>query len=377
MRTLLLIEPALTGHRFRFIRWFTDEALARGWNVVISTDPVYRLHPALQTMGGRERVAIRFHDFTCQAGVNTAAMIRQEFAYRRHFRTVFRTARQQGPIDLVVIPYVDYCLYAMGLMGSPFEGAPWAGVAMRPAFHYHAFGLTSVRPSALTRIKRQLFLRLTTSHDLAALAVLDPYLAKYVARRRPNSRVHYLQDPTDAAPPSISRDSARHRLGLPPERPIVLLYGSIDTRKGVRELLAAHASQAPDHRPHVVLAGRLHVKVKAAPDVTIMDRFISDEEESLLFAACNVVWIGYRGHLGSSGVLWQSLAFHRPVIACKDGLVGRFTQDANLGVTVDVENHTDIAAVLRDLPIFAPNGALRPLAGRDFAASLFKLAGMI
>jgi len=157
----------------------------------------------------------------------------------------------------------------------------------------------------------------------------------------------------------------------------VLLYGSIDTRKGVRELLAAHASLAPDHRPHVVLAGRLDVNVEAAPDVTIMDRFISDEEESLLFAACNVVWIGYRGHLGSSGVLWQSLAFHRPVIACKDGLVGRFTRDANLGVTVDVENHTDIAAVLRDLPIFAPNGALRPLAGRDFAASLFKLAGMI
>jgi glycosyltransferase involved in cell wall biosynthesis len=247
---------------------------------------------------------------------------------------------------------------------------------MRPAFHYHAFGLTNERPSTLARIKQRLFLRLAVSKSLAALAVLDPHLAQCVATRVPNSRIRYLQDPTDAEPPSLSRRSARHRLELPAEKPIVLLYGSVDARKGVRELLAAHSSLAPGQRPHVVIAGRLHIAVKAAADMTIMDRFISDEEETLLFAACDVVWIGYRGHLGSSGVLWQSLAFHRPVIACREGLVGWLTRAGNLGVTVDVGNLSQVAAALREVPIFTPNRTLQPLSGRDFASDLFTLAGM-
>jgi glycosyltransferase involved in cell wall biosynthesis len=376
MRRLLLIEPALTGHRFLFVRWIADAALTRGYRIVIATDPTYRSHPTLQTLSDCNGVEVRFHDFACPAGEGIANMVRREFAYRSHFKAVARTTRQEGPLDLVVIPYADYCLYAMALSPSPFMDIPWAGVSMRPSFHCHAFGMTDEPPSLIARIKQQLFLRLATSGQLAALAVFDPYLAQFVATRRAKSRVHYLQQPIDTAPPIVPRHHARSRLGLPVAKPIVLLYGSIDARKGVQELLAAQSSLPAAQRPHVVIAGRLHLKLEATNDLTIIDRFVSDEEEALLFGACNAVWVGYRGHLGSSAVLWQALAFERPVIACKDGLIGQIARTETLGITVDTGNPAEVAAALRNLPFFAPRGTLEPASGRDFVAKLFKQAGL-
>jgi glycosyltransferase involved in cell wall biosynthesis len=67
----------------------------------------------------------------------------------------------------------------------------------------------------------------------------------------------------------------------------------------------------------------------------VLDTFISSETELDLFSACDVVWLGYKGHYGMSGVLVQAYRFGKPVVATADGLIGWFCRTGELGPVVD------------------------------------------
>jgi len=67
----------------------------------------------------------------------------------------------------------------------------------------------------------------------------------------------------------------------------------------------------------------------------VLDRFIDSETEQDLFSACDVVWLGYKGHYGMSGVLVQAYRSGKPLIATADGLIGWFCRDGELGPVID------------------------------------------
>jgi glycosyltransferase involved in cell wall biosynthesis len=67
----------------------------------------------------------------------------------------------------------------------------------------------------------------------------------------------------------------------------------------------------------------------------VLDHFISGETESDLFSACDVVWLGYKGHYGMSGVLVQAYRSGTPLIATADGLIGWFCGDGELGPVIN------------------------------------------
>jgi len=75
-------------------------------------------------------------------------------------------------------------------------------------------------------------------------------------------------------------------------------------------------------------------------------------------------------------VLWQALAFERPVIGCDEGLIGWLTRTKNLGVTVRVSDKQAVADALRTFPKTANLASgLSPLPGPDFAAHLLQAIG--
>jgi glycosyltransferase involved in cell wall biosynthesis len=91
-----------------------------------------------------------------------------------------------------------------------------------------------------------------------------------------------------------------------------------------------------------------------------MDRFITAEEELDLFSACDVVWLGYKGHYGMSGVLVQAYRFGKAVVATADGLIGWFCRTGELGTVVDDLSVTSINRafdkVFEERPAAAPAG---------------------
>ena len=80
-----------------------------------------------------------------------------------------------------------------------------------------------------------------------------------------------------------------------------------------------------------------------------MNKFVDAESEQMVFAASDVVWLGYRGHFAMSGVLVLAAKARRVIIATRYGLIGWHTRVKRLGITVDVEDISSVKDALIQL----------------------------
>jgi glycosyltransferase involved in cell wall biosynthesis len=265
-------------------------------------------------------------------------------------------ASRNRVVSLVVVPYVDYFLLALPFLRSPFGKTPWVGVTMRSNFHHHLVGVRSPNRPLINAVKSRLFARAIRVGGMKTLLTIDPTLPDWWKKtaKPAGATVDYLADPfpdARAADPA----AARQRLGLS-DGAHVLVYGAINDRKGLFELMDALAARTGgSHAPTLVIAGaqdeefRAQIAASAAritPKPVVLDRFISNETELDLFSACDVVWLGYKGHYGMSGVLVQAFRFGKPVVATADGLIGWFCRTGELGPVID---DLSVAAINRAL----------------------------
>ncbi|WP_347814152.1 glycosyltransferase [Paraburkholderia sp. BL10I2N1] len=219
---------------------------------------------------------------------------------------------------------------------------------MRALFHHHQMGVRAPRRPLVNAVKAELFRRALRSSGMKTLLSIDPTLCDWCARAtvRHGTAIDYLPDPS---PDVIARDpsEARRRLQLTAGKHL-LVYGAITDKKGIRELFDA-LSRRRD-APTVIVAGeqdadmRAYIEGAAArltPGPAIVDRFITEDFEQDLFAACDAIWLGYKGHYGMSGVLVQAYRFKKPVIATADGLIGWFCRNGEMGpVIADLSSDT-------------------------------------
>jgi glycosyltransferase involved in cell wall biosynthesis len=207
-------------------------------------------------------------------------------------------------------------------------------------------------------VKSLLFRRSVHTKGLRTLLSIDPTLPEWVGRAKPKhgASVEYVADPFPDAK-AEDRLVARERLGLDPDGRYLLVYGSISERKGICELSEALAGMKD--APTLLLAGEQDPDIRGfmrafipilKPSPVILDRFISTDMERDLFSACDVVWLGYKGHYGMSGVLVQAYRFDKPVVATGEGLIGWFCRDGQLGPCLE---DLSAASITRALGVVA------------------------
>lgn len=351
MKNILLIEPHMNGHHGIYLRWIVRGAAERNWRVFIATFDNSLDHPMFKTMLDECKEAPEIitlpsptTDYTQKSGL--WGLLRREIFYRRLFGQFYNEAIQQTTPDFVFLPYLDYCAYAIGLLGSPFGRTPWAGLAMRPAFHYKEVGIIGPH-SRLLLPKQLLFLRMFKQKKLQTLFTIDPSLYEYLRNRASScaEKVYYLRDPAEFRG-DIRKEDARTLLQIPKEAVVVLVYGTINYRKGAEILLSAAVDPEFPTNVHILLAGRQEPEVvcllrspltkslRSSGRLHQMDKFLTDKEEYMVFKASDIAWLGYRGHYTMSGILVQAGCMGLPVIACKEGLIGWFAKKYDLGVVL-------------------------------------------
>jgi glycosyltransferase involved in cell wall biosynthesis len=350
--TILVIEPDFSGHRWRYAEWAGQACVEAGYQCVIVTASANATHPLAQRLAAGNRndngtgsnadLQITFVDPPAEASRASLSSV-SYVRYFRHFQHIYRTVSREYRVVLAVVPYVDYFFYALPFLGSPFGNTPWIGITMRAAFHHHEAGVRAPRRPLVNAIKEQLFRRAVRTGGLKTLLTIDPTLSDWCASHpEPGAApVQYLADPS---PDAVPGDPwlARERLGLPGYGQYVLVYGSIGERKGIFELIEALAAR--EDAPTLVIAGAQEKDARAplrdalaqlSPEPVVLDRFIDSDAEQDLFSACDIIWLGYKGHYGMSGVLVQAYRAGRPVIATADGLIGWFCRDGELGPVID------------------------------------------
>lgn len=369
---VLVLEPRANGHHGPYAQWMVEGLLNHGCDVTLLTYKESLKHEAMQqlvdrarsTSGNRLKV-FGIHERRKPETLRDrpGGLIFRELAYYFMFRRWFR--RQQNNegvmVDAIFLPYADYCLYAIGLLGSPFDECPWSGVAMRPSFHYQDAGVIAPRPS-MARIKRVLFYRIFRIGRIRRLLVVDEPLAQTLAKKVevPKEKWQFLPEPVELGELPV-RTSARQKFDLSPDRKTLLVYGAITMRKGIKELLEALLEPDFPSEIDVLLAGKHSEEVRnllrkpSVQELVItsrirsIDRFIRDEEQGALYSAADMVWLGYRKHYTASGVLLQAARAGKPVITANLGLVAWQTKRYGLGRVVDPSNPGAVAAAIKAL----------------------------
>jgi glycosyltransferase involved in cell wall biosynthesis len=374
----------------QYVRWIARGMINNGYDLQLVTFPESLDHPLYSVMQEECQHRIRpvllpdYGGLSEEALLNQSgllALLRRELTYHRLYRSFFRRVQREERPDVVFVPYMDYLTYAAALLGSPFGDIPWAGIVMRPSFHLESMGIPGPR-SRLDRLKEKLFFRLLKNKALKKLLSIDESLVDYVSMERPElaDRIDYLPDPAELVGDS-SKESARQRLGIPLDATVILVYGALTARKGIDSLLLAAGEDGFPPRVHLLLAGRQSQDVAnllRSPQAQSLrsdgrlheqNCFLDDNEEYDAFKASDIVWMGYRGHYTTSGVLVQSGAMGLPVISCMEGVIGWLTRKHGLGLSVEIDNPSAVAEAVAILECSSETAAVLRENALRFAAS--------
>jgi len=349
MNSLLIIEPHMNGHHGVYLRWIVQGAVERNFRVFLGTFEDSVTHPLFKNIleeyrDALEIITLSTPDIDYMKDTSTGGLVRRELAYRKLFRRFYHKTLQRTRPDFVLLPFLDYCTYAIALLGSPFGQTPWAGIVMRPAFHYKVMGIIGPR-SLLLMPKKLLFFHLLAQKKLRSLFTIDPSLFEYLKTGSSSSgqKAHYLRDPSEFKD-NIEKDVARRLLCLPKDAIVLLVYGTINYRKGVDALLSAAAHPNFPANVHILLAGRQGPKAErllcsnlgeylmSSGRLHVINKYLADEEESIVFKAADIVWLVHRKHYTMSGTLVQAGRIGLPIVACEEGLIGWFAKKYDLGV---------------------------------------------
>lgn len=363
---LLIFEPQASGHRMvLYLRNIVREAVRRRWTIHIVTTSSALDHPAYRLL--MEEYGDHFTVSTMSAAEFPSAapsiqnLLRFQFQQFRAFAQAYREIRDEVQPDVIYANSFNSFDKATGVLGSPFRGTPLVGMLLGVKFHHRSMGITGSN-SRNDWFYQRLFARLLRASGLATVLVMDPALIPYMEQRplKDSHKVKYIPDVAHLSG-NVSRETARRALGIDDHQIVVLVYGVLSERKGIRSLLNSlrHLGQASNVVALLVGAQDASMRhLLAEPEVKalsgarmlrVTEGFVDEECEFMAFKVADIVWLGYEGFYGTSGVLLQAGLAGLPVVACKQGMIGWLVQRHGLGEMLATMDRAEIASSIHRL----------------------------
>jgi glycosyltransferase involved in cell wall biosynthesis len=347
------------------VRRIAREVIRRGIRLKLLTRENCLDHPGYLAiraeLGDRLETCLLAGPALAERWADGGNLLLRQVGYYWMYRRFFRSLPQEDRPDVVFCPVLDQCDKVISVLGTPFGRVPWGGIPMLIKFHYGTMGARRGR-KRLDRLKEHLFKRLLREQGLVAIFTIDELLYKYVREYQNglSSKVHHVGDPVDLAG-GLTREEARERLGLPRDAVLILVYGALEPRKGVEELLEASGDPRFPGCVHVLLAGRQDRgireilqgpaarRLRGLGRLIERDGYLSAEEEWESFRAADIVWLGYKNFHTMSGVMVQAAAMGLPIVASQEGLIGWTAAKHELGPVIDVGDRSAIVGAVAGL----------------------------
>ena len=337
---ILIAEPCLGGHHLTWLKYIVEDFLSLGCTVSLITDN--RPEPALiiKDYLGLLVDKISIYPFYDCDG---------KFLAKTQLATMAKCITQTGADELFV-NNLDAIMSKM-LRSACFGKLPpktlrrkLNGIYMRPRFLVNSLWPIN------NFLKSRGFSYLDMNGWFNHLFLLDEYLLITARNLQKQCQFHFLPDTWHGAF-NILQLVARKELNLPGKKYIFLNYGIGDRRKGLHLVIEALLRIKKPTNVFLLCAGalgdnqqineKLHLLVKQGKAL-LLNRYITDHEEQLCFAACDAVLLPYIGHFGSSGVLSRATAAGKPILASDSGLVGTRVKEHNLGLLFQTDSVEDL-----------------------------------
>lgn len=361
---VLIVEQEPGGHHMSsYVRFMARGAVRRGWKVRILTARKSAEHPALKIVANEfvGELPVHFMPRIAQSnGTSTMSLLFNQMAYFKVLARSFKELCEDEIPDLVYLMNLEAVDKVMAILGSPFGNVPFSGMLVN--VKYHRFQKSIGPPGRYDKLYKKLFERLLRIKTLLSITVIDEFFVEYTQQQRAleYDKVKFVPDPGELEG-SESVEQAREQLAIPHDRFVILVYGILSARKGIKELLQA-VSLMEDDTILVLLAGKVNKDINQllhqpiAKDLVAHDRLFvvsgyqGVEQEYRLFRSANVVWLGYVSDFyGKSAVMPQAGSIGLPILASNTGLIGKITKENGLGLVFDPYDSHAVAKEIKRL----------------------------
>jgi glycosyltransferase involved in cell wall biosynthesis len=361
---LMLFDLALGGHHGNYIQHLIDYAYEKKILGVIDIVVLPQFadvhHDVVKTISASNHPQINL--VAISRAEETALGSRNSGFNRavRNFREweVFCKYAQKLQTTYALVMYLD--TYTLPMAFGKRAPCSFSAIYFRPTFHYSTFANYQPfwqRNIQLWREKVTIDQILHRS-QLHKLLCLDPFAVK--ALKSP--KMIHLSDPVSSSTPLLSDISSfQAKLGIDQHRRVFLLFGALDERKGIYQLLDAIKLLTPEITQNfcLLIVGKTNPNEQARiqPQISALRQthpvqilefydFIPENEVSQYFQVADIILAPYQRHVGMSGILLLAAAAGKPVLSSNYGLMGELVRTHQLGLAVDSTVPTEIAPAL-------------------------------
>lgn len=385
-RQLMLFDLSIRGHHPNYIqhliRYWSEQELSGYLDIVVSPRFLQEHADIVELAKDRDKDTIQF---IAIAPEEEAALRSRKSKLNRIWRNfqewqLLRQYTSKLKATHCIILYFDTYFLPLALGATP--PCSFSGIYFRPTFHYPRFsGYVPSRWDFWQQWQEKLLLsRILSNPRLKTLFCLDPFAVKHLEQFNGSVKAVHLPDPVEQYP-DLKLERIKEKLGIDRDRQVFLLFGALNERKGIYQLLEAILQLSPQLCQKLCLlmvgessvAPQLETEIAAvcqAKPVQIIRRyeFIAEQEVQAHFQLADVILAPYQRHVGMSGILLLAAAAGKPVLSSDYGLMGEIVRRFELGLTVDSTRPSEIIKGITQFLLTSPADLCDHTKMRTFAA---------
>lgn len=383
-KNILIFEPDASGHHpgylYHLIINFLQNDYSYKLNVLVSPD-FFEKHPQILQNTISPRVHwIKFSDVEFLAWQKPKSVFKRSVF---EWQLLCQYAEQYNSV-LAFFMYIDYLQLAILTQSSP--PCPISGILFRPTVvNYES---TSWKEK-LNYLRKNTILKLFVKNkNLDSLFNLDPYATQFMEKNWHTNHVKFLPDPVQVYPSNRTPSEVKKTLGIEANRKVFLIFGYLDSRKGITDVMEAIStiSREKSQKGCLLIVGpweenerRLFeiqlpkIQKNTNFQIVIKDTFIKDEEIQQYFKVADFALALYYKHFGMSAIMVRAAAAQKPLIAHNFGLMGKIISENELGIIVNNDLKEKVEMLLENETFIGNKDKMKAFADLNQAENYAKV----
>ena len=385
-RNILLFEPDSSGHHPGYLYHLIIHFLENDYpfNLVVLVAPdFFEKHPQIiqKTLSPR----VKWLEFS-DAEFKNWQVIKSKSVTKRSFFEweLLRKYIVETKSIYVFLMYIDYLQVAM--LTQKTLPCPVSGILFRPTLvNYPSHSVKEMVNSWRKNLTLKYFVK---TKSLDSLFSLDFFATKYIQQNWQTNKVTFLPDPVQVYQSSMSVDKLKIELGIEPNRKVFLIFGFLDSRKGISEVMEAisHISREKSSKGTLLIVGPWEESERNKFDETIdnilqysdfqiiiKNKFVQDEDIQSYFEVSDFILALYAKHIGMSAIMVRAAAAQKPCLTHNFGLMGKIVIENQLGMIVENDLAKKMEMLLSENILIGNNKKMREFAELNSAENYAKV----